>query len=288
MEGVLALTLILSPRGGNDCWTSLVRGWSSADPVVGWHLRKERKSLRRSADAPLRRLLDCRAGGRSSRVNVSWFIWVRGGVGRRGLFKSGVAEDLATAVHDVVGIRGRWGNFRLCWGANVSIPKRQGVFPDWQCALQGLTEIWSGLGRISAGCGGAIDLPKNRAESFAAVCPACAGKLRPGERGAATKKIKLSKVPGPKSQVQGPRSGEAEGCAGLEAGVSLWSMGRAFSPLFFGDGLPGALPAGWYEVAPLALGDTAWGARGLHGNLKEEMSENRQIVSCQERFLAEK
>ncbi len=35
--------------------------------------------------------------------------------------------------------------------------------------------------------------------------------------------------------------------------LQMQSMGRAFSPLFFRDALPGALPAGWYEVAPLAL-----------------------------------
>ncbi|HZQ45439.1 MAG TPA: hypothetical protein VFC07_00385 [Verrucomicrobiae bacterium] len=31
------------------------------------------------------------------------------------------------------------------------------------------------------------------------------------------------------------------------------ALGRTFSPWRVGDWLPGALPAGWYEVAPLAL-----------------------------------
>jgi hypothetical protein len=38
-------------------------------------------------------------------------------------------------------------------------------------------------------------------------------------------------------------------------------MVRAFSPLSAGDALPGALPAGWYEVAPLALGTPREGTR---------------------------
>jgi hypothetical protein len=54
-------------------------------------------------------------------------------------------------------------------------------------------------------------------------------------------------------------------------------MGRAFSPSFFGAS-PGALPAGWYEVAPLALAGAgvAWQILGVVLALQKKNSSTLQ------------